>query len=781
MRKFNKFFFILAALSLAAVACQTKEEPFEPGPQDDANTYGVFIPAQEASGSHTYDPSMERKVDITVARTNDSGAITVPFTTTVSDDVFEFGDIKFADGQKETTLTVKFPKAGVGTEYSFSIQLTDDGTYISKYSNGAIGLDFSVLIVTWVDFVKPGTEEPAVITFNQGWWGEVHTATLQYYEVDGVRTCVATCNEGNGIWGDAVDVPFKFTWYLNKTNDAGNQVIDVPKQYLGFDYDDWASKPEADCGNAVYFYDWFYFLTTDGGYPGGWPDWDSFLEKNPGAYARSYYDGNGGFYFNLRYYIPGLGGWTPDEFDVVAISDGFVRVDYSLSLETDYSVDGVTPIYIEAGADVASVKYAIYEGELNSAQMQAKVEAIADGSEKSTAFSDFVFDEDEAINYGALGVSPEATGDYTLVMVAFDKDKKAQNSASVGFHFVAAADVEALSVDINVFTEPTPARYTGMTEYDSFAYCIAGSGVTEAHVYITESKKFTDALAEAVKTTSSLAVDAATLAAINANGGYYDVVGGLTPGTEYVVIVWATNGDLDTFVTATFETTPSPEVWEPAGTAVWTDLFFGPWFSGDALSWEVALEASADVAGRYRLVNVYGAAFPYNEEGDWDDSQDYYCVFNAQDPEHVYMETFDTGCNWGYGNFILTSYPAYYMENGYTLDEIIEAGVPFGTLADGVITFPAGSILKAMADYNGGNYYYGNKEDEWTITLNLSAQASAPAAHISTGKNLGNAAQVKNLPARVKFERDPQALNMNVTVLDAARKARVTRETAISK
>jgi hypothetical protein len=73
----------------------------------------------------------------------------------------------------------------------------------------------------------------------------------------------------------------------------------------------------------------------------------------------------------------GVGGWTEDAIDIVGEGEGFVRTDYSLTLDTDFSSDGVTPVYVEAGADVTSLKYAVYEGELNSAQLAAKQEAIA--------------------------------------------------------------------------------------------------------------------------------------------------------------------------------------------------------------------------------------------------------------------------------------------------------------------------------------------------------------------------------------------------------------------
>ena len=169
--------------------------------------------------------------------------------------------------------------------------------------------------------------------------------------------------------------------------------------------------------------------------------------------------------------------------------------------------------------------------------------------------------------------------------------------------------------------------------------------------------------------------------------------------------------------------------WETVGTATWTDAFFGPWFSADALSYDIELQANNEVPGFYRLVNVYGEAFLYNEEGDWDDSKDYYLKLHAEDPDAVWFETFDTGCDWGYGDFLLASDMGLYIEE-YGLEAVLEAvdagdiDNTFGNLSNNVITFPVDGVLKAMAGYNGGAWYYGNHAAVFTITLNFDASAS---------------------------------------------------------
>ena len=534
-----------AALSLFAVSCVEEADTYVKGEADVEGCYGVYFPAQEAAGAHTYDPSMPTEITFTLARTNSKGEITVPVVPTASHDgIFEIPAVTFADGQAETQFTVTFPNSENGIKYSLSLAITDP-QYASKYNDGATNLDFSVLRVEWLDFLNPVTNEPAVVTFYEGWWGEVHTATLKYYEVNGVRTCVATCNEtddaGNpiGIWGDNAGVTFNFTWYTNLVNENGYQVLDVQRQYLGFDYSDWESKPESEASAPIYFYDWFYYLTTDGGYAGAWADWAGFLAKNPGAYAQSYYDGNGGFCFNLRYFVPAAGGgWTPDEFDVLAIAEGFTRVDYSLALSTGLTADGAVPVTFELGPDVAKVKYAAYEGELNVAQLEAKVAAISDGTE--TAVS-------EVSESSTVAISMDATGKYTLVAVAFDAEGNVQNSASTVFTFVAADSPVPVIVSAGLGSADKYVPSGASTE-TSLEFWVYGQDLVEAKVGVfTYADLVSDmeGCQEKLLASDSISADAVALA----NGeGYVDVVSGLVPGTEHYLLVWASNGYETTIV-----------------------------------------------------------------------------------------------------------------------------------------------------------------------------------------------------------------------------------------
>ncbi|MBP5381229.1 MAG: hypothetical protein J6Y39_05830 [Bacteroidaceae bacterium] len=137
-------------------------------------------------------------------------------------------------------------------------------------------------------------------------------------------------------------------------------------------------------------------------------------------------------------------------------------------------------------------------------------------------------------------------------------------------------------------------------------------------------------------------------------------------------------------------------------------------------SWDeekVAEELKKSGAGRYRLVNPYGEAYEYNEEGDWDDSQDWYLVVNAIDPNLVYLETSEQGLDWGYGMLVVSSYPGYYIENGWTIEEYYSRWPEdFGTVKNGVITMPAKSPLIYMPGIYG-DFYPTNANNKFGIAL----------------------------------------------------------------
>ena len=178
-------------------------------------------------------------------------------------------------------------------------------------------------------FLNPQTEEPAVFTLNEGWWGETHTAKMTYIEQDGIRYCTFISNEpGKGVWGDTVNTTFNFNWYLNENNSEGNNLLEVEGSYLGWDYNSRSYIPEDEAIQPLYAYDWYWYHRKERNtnLAGTWLTYAHYLGNPDGEYPAGYYDGNGGFYFNLHYYVHNTGGWNNEPlYDFVAISEGFDR------------------------------------------------------------------------------------------------------------------------------------------------------------------------------------------------------------------------------------------------------------------------------------------------------------------------------------------------------------------------------------------------------------------------------------------------------------------------
>lgn len=168
----------------------------------------------------------------------------------------------------------------------------------------------------------------------------------------------------------------------------------------------------------------------------------------------------------------------------------------------------------------------------------------------------------------------------------------------------------------------------------------------------------------------------------------------------------------------TFEFAPAgqPSPWESLGMATYREDFVAGLFELENVVYEVEIQENTETPGLYRLVNPYGAAFPYNEDGDYDASKNYYVVIDAQDPAAVTIQNTNVGMNWGYGEFSVWSLADYNLTQGATKEQVAEAGM-FGTLENGVITFPVKTLLVSMAEYQNGAIMYANTNGKFAVAL----------------------------------------------------------------
>lgn len=195
-----------------------------------------------------------------------------------------------------------------------------------------------------------------------------------------------------------------------------------------------------------------------------------------------------------------------------------------------------------------------------------------------------------------------------------------------------------------------------------------------------------------------------------------------------------------------------PAPWASIGVGTIIDDYITGFFGVDNASWEVEIEANQVVPGFYRLVNPYGAGYPYNEPGDYDDTQDYYLEIHAEDPSKVWIPTTTYGMDWGYGNFIFGSMAG--LRIGQGKPEAAEGY--YGQLADGIITFPADALLIGMSDYNDGGLYTCNSSAAFKVVFpgvvlaDYSAEVAYAGKLYDADDNLYIVAEVNALGADVE-------------------------------
>lgn len=133
-------------------------------------------------------------------------------------------------------------------------------------------------------------------------------------------------------------------------------------------------------------------------------------------------------------------------------------------------------------------------------------------------------------------------------------------------------------------------------------------------------------------------------------------------------------------------------------TGLWRDGVFPEWFSVAQPNLEQAVEIYErdDKPGYYRIFDVYGADYMTSMFGMNASSvclEQNYTYIDATDPEKVWIPTFRTGIvmSADYGEISIASYVVENEEFDASISSI------YGTMKDGVITFPANALQMHLA------------------------------------------------------------------------------------
>jgi uncharacterized protein (DUF2147 family) len=532
MEKIFKTLFCLAAVSTALVSCNESYEPYEWGEQDVDGCYGVYFPAQKSE--LTLDPSDPTKATIAVARTVSDGAIEVPVAVADTSGIFTVSSLAFEDGQSESSISLEFDNTVVGKTYYVSFKI-EDPQYASKYSSNPIALDFRVTREKWNNLGQGTWYEDGYFTFT----APVPVTILQN-DGDHNQYRVEMKNEDGNLYTDKQDTYFEFE-LLRKGGTLADQKITTE--------------------GLVYFsiYDTGYYNSN---YPSA-PIWFVHPASFSSYATEDYWQYNkvvqykedktpAAIQFAPYYYINGVGGWNYTQQDGVIslVFPGAVLVDYSIDITTGETADGVMPVALELGSDVANVKYVVYEGSLSATQVSNKASGIEKGTEENiTEYKPVEGDN-------VIGVELAKTGVYTIVAVVYDAEGNAKGSGSAEFCYVAKGD--SMSVEVSCGIVATD-KYTpeGYTSENSLEYYVYGKDLTDVKIGIFTQVEMADSAACAESLIESKSVSNSVLKEIN-DKGYVGIAKSLSPGTRYYILVWASNGYESSVISAYATTSGDP-------------------------------------------------------------------------------------------------------------------------------------------------------------------------------------------------------------------------------
>ena len=532
MKQIFKTLFCLAAVSTALVSCNESYEPYEWGEQDVDGCYGVYFPAQKSE--YTLDPSDPTKATIAVARTVSDGAIEVPVVVADTSGIFTVSSLAFEDGQSESSISLEFDNTVVGKTYYVSFKI-EDPQYASKYSSNPIALDFRVTREKWNNLGQGTWYEDGYFTFT----APVPVTILQN-DGDHNQYRVEMKNEDGNLYTDKQDTYFEFE-LLQKGGTLADQKITTE--------------------GLVYFsiYDTGYYNSN---YPSA-PIWFVHPASFSSYATEDYWQYNkvvqykedktpAAIQFAPYYYINGVGGWNYSQQDGVIslVFPGAVLVDYSIDITTGETADGVMPVALELGSDVANVKYVVYEGSLSATQVSNKASGIEKGTEENIA----EYKPVEGDN--VIGVELAKTGVYTIVAVVYDAEGNAQGSGSAEFCYVAKGD--SMSVEVSCGIVATD-KYTpeGYTSENSLEYYVYGKDLTDVKIGIFTQVEMVDSDACVASLKKSKSVSSSVLKEIN-DKGYVGIAKSLSPGTRYYILVWASNGYESSVISAYATTSGDP-------------------------------------------------------------------------------------------------------------------------------------------------------------------------------------------------------------------------------
>lgn len=538
--------YILPVFMLAAAtACQ--EELYEPGEPDLAECQGLFFP-QDQAAHYELSPKGKMELTFTVQRDNADLEAEVPYELVSSvEGMFELEDdfLYFDEDQKKATFKVYL--AGdfeLGEKYSCTIKVTDPA-YVSKYALSSSELTFSVSVVDWVKVTAADGSDKAV-------WRDDFFTSLSvmvgadpakpylekevqvyqrsdrkgYFRVDGIYTAdyIANIAEGTSSAADGLaDYCPATSIFIDATNP---DKVFVNTQFAFFNPYNFT---DGVLGAEVY-------MCSD--------VQEVFISGYTNQYGK-FKDGVITFPAkSLVIYMPvGIAVYGNQSGKTRLVLPGYKGYDYGISVSTSASVDGKMPVEFVLDPDVAEVKYKVFEGHLSDVEMVSKLEEVKAGRDVVSIKS-----------AGTYEFSTDKSGFYTLIACSFDAAGNYQEHDVVKFGYDTASDPRAIDINLGLIVSDKHAA-SGLTSENSMEFYVYGSDIVDAKVAIYKSIHYEDFRANIENEFQYYmpSLDYLQLESVNGEG-YSGVIGGLTPGTEYKLVVYADNGYHTGYFTTTATT-----------------------------------------------------------------------------------------------------------------------------------------------------------------------------------------------------------------------------------
>ena len=562
-----------AAMTLLLSACV--EEKIEKGAPDLANCMGVyFVEEQDNLTEHTLEKGKDDKtLEFIVRRTNVDTEADVAFNveayTVVKDetytdtsycevleraeDIFEFGEIYFKEGQRETTLKVWFDDIEIGKKYTCHMSITDP-LYVSQYADNASSVTFTVQMFDWKKIGK-AIYRDALFSDMFMWDGryletEVNVyertdaAGKGYYKLENVYSAeyIARLVEGEEAFNeDPTGLTNDYRSYINNAsiivNATNPDKVYIPIQKTGF------SDPSM--GDIMIASDVTEVWGAASNLLYGTLSEDKVITfpKNGLLISLGQY-----FYFSnssgkTRIVLPG--GKAEDY--VLELSAGEINAEHKI------------PVTFKPAKDVKKVKYAIFEGKVGGLEVDAKINLINSGN---TDVKQIEITEEQTIEISMANTAK--TGFYTLIACTYAPDGTYKEYASTVLGYVKPNDQKNVNVSFNVIVDDHYAsdlKFENYSSENSFQYWVRGKDITHAmfnYYSLSYYNSYQEKIEEELKKSGS--IDNSMLKILN-EGGLSGVVGNnLKPGTEYIFVVYAGNGYHSEFKTLKFKTAGTEDI-----------------------------------------------------------------------------------------------------------------------------------------------------------------------------------------------------------------------------